>query len=293
MDEIWQRHKAFIVQVAVGAIVLIIALVVKSNMYSGADDPEEMKRRNEASHAKLQEALDKDEAPDRQSIENQQQNAERAVKQIRELAGKVASLQRGEAYVRENIEWLMQTIDKPTQVDRFYARYQDLPQAALSSLREEVRTVLIGRAAELGKEIDEDLGLSGGYEDDEVVIGIHGLAIVADLVKRCLELEGIESVSDISIRTQSGRGGRRGSQELSFIRSFPVRITVEGDPSDVTALMHSFNRMQNTAGRLTVVEKLDYLGRLRPDVATVKATYSLFGLQHLGLGDEDEQEGDK
>jgi hypothetical protein len=291
MDEIWQRHKTFIVQCAAGGFVFLIALLVKSNMYSGADDPEDMQRINKGIKAELQTLRDAGDAPNRSSIDAQVAKADEAMRQIRDLAGKVASVEQGEAYVRENIKAVLEVIKQPEDLDRFFGLYQQLRQAALTSLRSDAGSALVGRAAELGKELDETLGLSASYENDEIPTAIHGLAIVADIVDRCLEHDGIDSVPEIHVYAQSrGRRGRRAKDEVTFVKSFQVRVTIEGLPEDVMSVLRSFNRLDNRAARMTVIESVDVITRKRADADEVKCTVTVLGLQHLGLVEEEEGE---
>ena len=71
-------------------------------------------------------------------------------------------------------------------------------------------------------------------------------------------------------------------------------MTIRGLPDSVTALLRSFNRLDNRARRMTVLEGVDVITRERADADVVKCTVTLLGLQHLGIGDEDvDEEGEE
>ena len=291
MDEIWQRHKVFIVQCTIGSIVLLIAWAVHSNLYADID----VTRRNSAArYAELTKQVADGDAPSRRSIEEQQRIATEGKAQIEAMARKVASVasvdQNKIAYVRENIGWILTNIGKPARVDEFVGLYEQLPQTCLSRLREEARSVLASRAAQLGRSLDETLGVGAGFQDDEVAIGIHGLAIVVDVVTRCFQFEietdagdaVIDSIDEARVAVRSRRS-KLDQGDTAQIMQFPVRITLRGSPAAIVALLLSFNQTNNPVQRMTVLESIEGGEREREDADRVRITFNLLGLHHLGV----------
>lgn len=291
MDEIWQRHKVFIVQCTIGTIVLLIAWAVHSNLYADID----VTRRNSAArYGELTQQVADGEAPSENSITEQQRIAAEGKAQIESMARKVASVASVEqnkiAYVRENIGWILTNIGKPERVDEFVGLYEQLPQTCLSRLREEARSVLASRAAQLGRSLDETLGINAGFQDDEVPIGIHGLAIVVDVVTRAFEFEldteagdaVIDSIDEVRVAVRSRRS-KLDQGDTSQIVQFPVRITLRGSPAAVVALLLSFNQRNNPVQRMTVLESIEGGEREREDADRVRITFNLLGLHHLGV----------
>ena len=296
MDEIWQRHKVFILQCAIGGIVLLIAWAVHSNLYA---DIGTSQKNNQLRKDELLSKLNKGEAPSTASIREQERIATQGAEQIAAMARKVSSVapvgNDKVEYVRENVRWILENIGRPDQVDRYVGLYGSLKQTCLFELREEARTVLASRAAQRGRSIDETLGIQSGFQDDEVAVAIHGLAVVVDVVKRALDTEVpigsddyigmIDEISEIrvAVRTRSNRI-LEGSE--SQIVLFPVRLVVKGDPAAVIALMRSFNETANPVNRMTVLESFVGGDRERPDSDRVRMTLNLWGLHHLGVAGE-------
>lgn len=280
MDEIWQRHKTFILQCIIGGLAFLIALVVMSNSYSGT---KEIHALNVSGKRDIDKRISDGVAPSARSIAAQKQKAEDAKNQIREMSAKVASLAQGEDYVRENIVWILSTIEKPAvEAERFLALYKQLPQTCLTSVREEARAVLVGRAAQKGRQIDETFGLSAGVDEAEVPGALHALAIVCDVMRRALDKDGVQSVSDIRVNPRNAVGS-----ELSWISGVDVRISLVGDPDDVMSVVRSFNQLDPKMNRMTVVREVESILRRSPDDDTVKASIALYGLQQKGAQGED------
>ncbi len=286
MDEMWQRHKAFILKCVIGGIVFLIAWGVKSNMYS---ETEQIQGANERKKRELESQVSDGKAPSKAFIREQEQLAEAGEAQIRDLANLVASTASPKdqkiAYVRENVSLLLGTIGKQAETDTYVGLYQQVAQGCLFKLREAARSELVGRAAQSGKQVDESLGVTQAFQDDQVPLGIHGLSIVTDVVSRCLASEvgdGIDGISDIRISPR-GRSRRRAQDDTQSVQSFTVRMTIEGDPDDVMAVLRSFNNTSNPANRLMVLDEITSLTRDNPEKDPVKASISLLGLHHIGV----------
>lgn len=299
MDEIWQRHKVFIVQCVIGGIVLLIAWAVHSNLYADIDT---MRRNHKLTYDELKAKLANGEAPSDRSIKEQQRIAAEGEAQIESMARKVASVASVEqnkiAYVRESIAWILANIDQPNRVDEFVTTYEQLPKTCLSRLREEARAVLASRAAQRGRSFDESLGITTNFEDDEIPTGIHGLAIAVDIVARSFDIEipaegggtsMIESIDEIRVAAR-GRRNKMDVGDTSQIVQFPVRVTLRGGPSAIVLLLRSFNQTDNPVQRMTVLESIEGGEREREDADRVRITFNLLGLHHVGVAGA--QEGD-
>lgn len=279
MDDTWQKHKTFIVTCVVMGLVFLIAWMVSS-------DDDIAKHQKSANTIKT--AITSSNAPDRASITAQQKEAVQAEKNISSLAARVASTKVGDAYVREHLDWGLANVGLANQSDRFFGRYKDLPQTCLGSLRDAMSGALAARAAREGKEIDESLGLNSGFEDAEVKYGIHALAIVSDIVQRCLDMEGIDAVEKITISPRPRRRVGSARQDGARANAFSVSMQVRGDPDQVNALIRSFNQPAKHMNRLTVLDSVDFIQRIRNEDDTVKASFNLFGIQYRGIGQEGE-----
>lgn len=283
MDEMWQRHKSFIVQVVAGGVLFLIAYFVMNSMYGDQNDPANVRKRNVTNYAALQKKLDTSHAPDAGSIAQQKQIAAAAESEKLKLVKSVASVaglgskrdaDREAAYVKESIEWTLANIQK--QDEGFVALYDQVPQACLSKLRDAARQVLVGKAAQTGKDIDEALGLTA-YPDDEIPEALHGLAIVTDLVSRALSRPGIEKVVSIRVATRSTFPE---NNSVSLVRAIGVHLEVHGDPKDVAEFVRSFNAAGQGAQRLTVLESVESIVPLSQDEDTVRAAMNVVGLQY-------------
>lgn len=291
MDEIWQRHKVFIVQCVIGGIVLLIAWAVHSNLYADIDT---QARNNKLRRDQLTQALNNGDAPSRRSIQEQQRLESEGKQQIDEMARKVASVasvdQNKIAYVRENVEWILANIGRAEQADKFVGLYETLPQTCLSQLREEARAVLASRAAQLGRSLDETLGVDGAFQDDEVAVGIHGLAIVVDVVTRAFAIAEqvetgtatIESIDEARVAVR-GRRSKLEQGDSANIVQFPVRFAIRGEPAAILSLIRSFNETKNPVHRMTVLQSIEGAERERDDTDRVRIAFTVLGLHHLGV----------
>jgi hypothetical protein len=284
MDEIWQRHKSFILQVLAGGVVFLVALLVMGSMYGDANDPEKAALANAERKKNLEAKLAEGHAPAMRSIEEQRSKADLAEKQKWDLARRVASIagrdakateaDRTMAYVKENIDWTLANIQGEDK--GFAARFVAIPQACLSGLRDAARSALVGRAAQLGKEIDESLGLSQGFPDEEIPEALHGLAIVTDLVGRCLARPGIEKVQTIRIVAHSRFPDEN---SVTLMSGIGVHVEIVGDPADVTEVIRSFNTVERKNQRMMVLESIEYMSPISTDEDTVKAAINVVGLR--------------
>jgi hypothetical protein len=260
----------------VGGIVFLLALLVKSSTYDQIGV-------HQANAKNTKAALLEDPGPSKKSITAQKTKASEAKSQTKAMAEKVASMASGDAYARESIEWTLANIGLPGQADQFFTLYKELPQNCLSRLREEARGVLVGKAARMGKEIPENQGISGNFEDNEVRLGLHGLGIVSDLVNRCLDSDGIDAIEHVKISPRPRR--RVGNTDQSGARAtvFSVSMKVRGDPDAVNALLRSFNTQANYTKRLTVVDRIEFVQRVDKEHDPVRASFDLFGIQYHGI----------
>lgn len=280
MDEIWQRHKTFILQCVIGGFAFLIALVLITNAYSGTKD---LQSANRSLKDGLQKKVADKSAPNAASIAAQKQKAEDALGQIRAMSGLVASQTQGEDYVRENIVWTLALIGRPrTDAEQYMGIYKQLSQTALTSVREAARSVLIGEAAQKGKTIDETFGLAAGVADEEVPGALHALAMVCDVIRRALERDGIAAVTDVRVNPRNVL-----DRDLSWVQGVEVRLSITGDPDDVGGLLRSFNVPDARMQRMTVLREIESITRRSPDDDTVKANVVLLGLQVKGVQGED------
>jgi hypothetical protein len=278
MDEIWQRHKVFILQCVIGGLFFLIALVVMGNAYDGIDI---LQKSNQSAKAGLEAKLRDGRAPSPASIQAQKKKADEATEQIRATSAEVASLVQNEDYVRENILWILATIGKPAgDAEKYLGIYRQFPLTGLTSVREEARTVLVGRAAQTGRQIDESFGLAGVEPGDEPG-ALHGLAVACDVIRRCLDREGIQTVSDIRVNPRNSL-----DRDLPWIAGVEVRLSILGDPDDVAAVLRSFNGLDSAVKRMTVVREVESIVRKNPDEDNVKANVVLLGLQRTGVEGE-------
>jgi hypothetical protein len=285
MDEMWQRHKSFILQVLVGGVLFLVAFFVMRSMYGDQNDPEKIRAKNELRKKELQAKLDEGHAPSAASIREQREIADNADKEKQALAKRVASVagsdakmsdaDRERAYVSENIARVLENIGK--QDDGYLALYQQVPQACLSRLRDAARAVLVGKAAQAGKEIDEALGLGQAFADEDIPEALHGLAIVTDVYVRCLAEDHVDKIASVRI---SPRSSFPEQNEVSLVSAIGVHLELHGDPGDVNEVLRSFNAVDNKAVRMTVLESIDFIVPLSADEDTVKASFNVAGLRY-------------
>jgi hypothetical protein len=153
MDEMWQRHKSFILQLSVIGIVFLVAFLVMRSMYGDYNDPERVRVKNAARLKELQAKSSEGHAPSADSIATQREIAKRAAKTKTELVKHVASIagrdektpdaEREQAYVRENILWILTNVGKQGELETYVDLFKHLPQACLSRLRDAARSALV------------------------------------------------------------------------------------------------------------------------------------------------------
>ena len=288
MDEMWQRHKTFILQVIVGGVLFLVAYLVMRSMYGDADDPAVASARNKTRKEQLESKIAALHAPSASSIAEQKAIADRAEAQKWELARRVASVpgrdpkasdaDREKAYVRENFAWVLRNIQKPDE--GYVDQYDRVPQAAISRLRDAARSVLVGRAAQSGKELDETLGLAQGFPEDELPEALHGLAIITDVVSRCLARPGIDRIQNIRITPHSQFPSQGLEVPATFMTGMTVHLEMVGSPADILDVLRSFNAVDKKDQRMIVLESIEYIVPLSADEDTVKAAINIAGLRY-------------
>lgn len=285
MDEMWQRHKSFILQILVGGIVFLIALMVMRSMYGDSNDPSKIEKKNAEQKKALETKLATLHAPSPASIRRQQELADFADKQKAEVGRRVASIvsrdpklseaDRERAYVAENLRIALANIGRPED-PALRTLFDSAPQVCLSTMGAQARAVLVGRAAQTGKEIDESLGISGGFPEDEIPEALHGLAVVTDLVSRCLAKSRIEKIQAIRISTHTRFAEEN---DVGFVAAVSVHIEIVGEPDDVVEVIRSLNAVDRKDQRMTVVESVDSIVPLSVDEDTVRASINVVGLR--------------
>jgi hypothetical protein len=283
MDEMWQRHKSFILQIVVGGIVFLVAFFIMRSMYGDEQDPARVEKKNRDRLAALQSKVTAGEAPSTSVIAEQKSVAARAESLKWELASRVASTagrdqkkdaDRDRAYVGESIRSTLESIGRPDD-GAILGQYDRLPQTGLSTLTAAARAVLAGKAAQSGKLIDEALGVTS-FQTDEIPSALHGLSIVVDVVGRCLARDGIDRVENIRITPRSSFPE---ANDVAFVNAIGVHFEVRGDPNDVNELIRSFNAVARQ-GRMIVLESIEYVQPINPDEDTVKAAINVVGLRY-------------
>jgi hypothetical protein len=286
MDEMWQRHKTFILQTTVMGVVFLVAFLVMRSLYGDYNDPERTRAKNEKTMKELREKRDAGRAPSELSIKEQRDIAQRAETTKRDLLKRVASVagrdektveaDREKAYVRESIERTAANIGRQSEVGAFEQLFATVPQACLSRLRDASRASLISRAAQAGKEIDETLGMSGGYAEDEIPAALHGLSIVTDVVGRFLAKERVDKVQAIRIAPRSQFPELNG---VGFVSAIGVHLEVIGDPIEIGDVIRSFNSVGKPEVRMNVLESIEYVVPMSADDDEVKASINIVGLR--------------
>jgi hypothetical protein len=285
MDEMWQRHKSFIVQVLVGGVLFLVAFFVMRSMYGDENDPERVRAKNASRLDDLRKKLEEGNAPDAASIAEQRRIADLAETRKGEMARRVASVagaapdakdaDRERAYVGENIQWTASVLQRDPAP--YAARYDRVPQACLSSLRDDSRGFLTSKAAQNGKELDETLGLTS-FPDHEIPQVLHGLAIVTDLASACLDPgSGIDKV--LSLRV-SARSSFPETNEVNVVSAIGVHMEIQGDPLAVAGFIRKLNEPASETKRVVVLESVESIAPLSADEDIVKASINLVGLRY-------------
>jgi hypothetical protein len=283
MDEMWQRHKSFILQLIVGGVIFLVAFFVMRGMYGDQNDPEVVQKKNAQKKIDLNKKSDELHAPTPSSIGQQKSVADLAEKTKWDFTKRVASVaglkqkdaDRERAYVKESVTWAYQTIGR-TDVDTTVGMYDQLPQAALSGLASAIRGSLQGRAAQTGKEIDETLGLGGGFPEEEIPQVMHALAIVSEIAGRCLAKDKIDKVTSIRI-TPNSRFPEE--QDVNFVSGVDVHLEITGDPREVNEVIRSLNAV-GKPDRMIVLSSIDGIVPLSTEEDTVKASINVVGLRY-------------
>lgn len=286
MDEMWQRHKSFILQVICGGVVFLVAFFVMRSMYGDQNDPERARFRNAQQLKDLEAKSSSGHAPSAKSIADQREIAARAEKTKWEFVRRVASVagrdeklkdsERQKAYVGESIKWTLDNIGRSGEAAAYSDYFAHVPQACLSKLRDAAKSALVTKAAQNGKEIDESLGLSSGYPEDEIPEALHGLAIVTEVVGRLLAKPGVDRVMSIRVSAQSQFPE---VNDVHFVSSISVHFEVIGDPTDIFDVLRSFDSVGKPEQRMTVLESIDSIVPPSADEDAVKAVFNVVGLR--------------
>jgi hypothetical protein len=283
MDEMWQRHKSFILQLIAGGIVFLVLFMVMRSNYGDVNDPSRIESQNKGTKDELEEKSRKGKAPSSSTIAEQKAVADKGAAAKHALIERVASFggrddqaknaDREKAYVRESITATLAVLGKKYD-DQWMDMYSRQPQTCLSAIHAEARTALVGRAAQSGKEIDELLGLGAGFQSDEIPEVLQGFAIQTDVVSRLLSKPGVARINNLRITPHSGFAEANG---ISFMAGVGIHMDVVGDPTDIYEVVRSFNAPDR---RMVVVESIEGVSPVSPDEDEVKATLNLVGLRY-------------
>jgi hypothetical protein len=292
MDEMWQRHKSFILQLFLGGVVFLVLFFVMRSNYGDSHDPEQIQKKNKSRLEELEGKSRQGKAPSTSVIAEQKVVAEKAAAAKWALVDRVASrggrdpkskdADREKAYVKESITAVLDVIGKKYD-DHWLELYDRLPQACLSSVGQEARTALVGRAAQSGKEIDELLGLGGGFQSDEIPEVLQGFAVETDVVSRFLAKPRISRITNIRITPHGAFPENNG---ILFMGAVGVHLEVVGHPADVYDVLRSFNGTDRKEGRMVVLESVEQISPLSPDEDDVRAVINVVGLRYKQVAEQ-------
>lgn len=288
MDEMWQRHKSFILQVFLGGVVFLVLFFVMRSNYGDSHDPEQIQKKNKARLDELEDRSRKGKAPSTSAIADQKTIAEKGQQAKWALVDRVASRggrdpkskdqDREKAYVKESITAVLETIGRKYD-DHWMELYGKLPQACLSSIGQEARTALVGRAAQSGKEIDELLGLGAGFQSDEIPEVLQGFAVETDVVSRLLAKPRVAAVRSLRITPHGQFPENNG---VVFMGAVGVHVEAYGHPADIYDVIRSFNGTDRKDGKMIVLESIEAITPLSADEDDVKAVINVVGLRYNG-----------
>jgi hypothetical protein len=288
MDEMWQRHKSFILQVFVGAVVFLVAFMVMRSTYGDANDPAQIRKKNQSRLNDLKDKLQKGKAPAQSSIAQERGVADGADRSKWELAKRVASIagtdrkmsesDRDRAYVRENINLTLALIGQEDTGGALAATYDQQPQTCLSGVANKARSAVGGQAAQTGKDVESSLGV-GAFAEEDIPEALHGLMIVTDVVKRCLARPRVDKVQNIAITARTTFPSNALEFPVNSVSAVGVTMELVGDPTDVSEVIRSFN-VPGKADRMIVLESVEYVQPLSADEDTVRAKIRAVGLRY-------------
>jgi len=256
MDELLQKHRTFTLSVAVGGVVFLLALmlrgcaVYKTNL-DGARAVVERKSKE----------LTATPVPDDRYLRDMDRVVEAADARVAELAREVGRTARGEDLWEECIRDTLKVIGKDSEATRrdLMARSRTLPTAAFSRLLDQVRTVLVERAAQGDVEIgSQDLGFDQ-VQEANFGRSLAALAAVVRVVDRCIAL-GVQRVESIAVHGSAQGSG--GAPDDPFLVIQNVRFKLRGDPAVLAEVVKSLNdRDDGGTGRRIVLDEVLGLGR--------------------------------
>lgn len=254
MDELLQKHRTFVISVAAGGLVFLLALLLRGCAVYDKD-----LGLSRATVLRKSEELTKEPVPDERYLRDADRVVEAADARVADLARRIGRTSGGEALWEECIADVLRVIGKDTPERRkdIMERARRLPSAAFSLLLEEARTVFSERAAAAEVEVvPQELGFEQ-VQEANFARSLAAMAAMARVVDRAISL-GVQRVETIAVGSSQAASG--GTEEDPFLRSQLIRFRFSGEPGVLAELVKSVNDV-DAGGRRLVLDDVQQLGR--------------------------------
>ncbi len=234
MDNFWQQHRAFILKIGAGLLVVLVCWIV------GASLTEKSLADAQSENESLRRRLSGKQVPTAEAIDGYAQAAETLDRRILEVASRTGETRKGEGYLREIFIDILKDIglDTPENREKYMILAQQNPKNSLVRLSGEARTYLVEQAGPANVILDEEIGFGRvDFDVSEAARYLLDLRLIVRVLKAAIE-ERVYEVKNVVIGSPP-LGKFEGEQV--FMRQYPVSLTVRGPSASVLRFLERLN----------------------------------------------------
>lgn len=238
MDNLWQRHRTFILKILAGLGVCLFAWIIGSSL-SGGDFDQKV-----ALAANMRREIRQTDAPATESTSDYREAAEVLRNRILPVANAVGETRTDEDLRRGLLKELLEAVgkDPAADFDAYLALSRQSAQACVTRLVGDAATALRKEAARKNVFIDENLG----FDKREVTSSdldryLLTLKNIVHVVRMGIE-EGAYEVREIGILQPPGG---RFAGEKTFIREYPYSVEYRAPTGVLLRLLARMNDPQH------------------------------------------------
>jgi hypothetical protein len=234
MDNLWQRHRTFILKILAGLAVCLLAWIIGSSLSGKGMDT--LIARNDSVRRSIRSMS----VPSPKDTSAYRAAADELRKRILFVANRVAETRSGENLRTGLIKDLLVLVgqDSPATRDELIRQSRQNAQACVTRLQGMATTALRREAGPKNIVIDERLGFDGvEVASGEVDRYLLTLKLIVEAVRMGID-EGVSEIRTISIQQP---GGGRFEEEDTFLREYPVTLTYRGASAVLLRILDRLN----------------------------------------------------
>ncbi len=220
MDSLWQQHRAFILKIGGGLLVVLVCWIV------GASMTEQTLSEQVSRNTSLRRGLNAMRVPARGDIAEYQDAVDRLNGRLDFLANRIGETRKGDELRRGLIEEILASVnaDSTDNITRFLDLSRSAPVACVVGLRGIARDQLSSRAGLENVILPDEVLRITDMPESQADRYLLTMKLVIEVVKLAID-EGLAEVKAIRWSTPSGAGF---GGEDQFVREYPVSIELRG-----------------------------------------------------------------